>query len=183
MATVWGWDLLNTAFPATAHPLWIARHEALNLSGFPAIALMSLVDAAGDAPGLAGGAAGRHGPRSPRAQVGRASSASSFAAVHWLVEMGVTSSNRDRSRGPAARRKVLRLSRSPARPGQGHGRVGDLRTSPDAGHHAVEALPLPSLALLHRAMPLLCIWPSPFMPCCWCCATTGCSPPVPCSRR
>ena len=34
VGVVWGWDLLNTAFPATAHPLWIARHEALNLSGF-----------------------------------------------------------------------------------------------------------------------------------------------------
>ncbi|HRE19391.1 MAG TPA: ferric reductase, partial [Rhodocyclaceae bacterium] len=42
VAGVWGWDVFSTSFAADAHPLWIARQEALYLSGLLSIALMSL---------------------------------------------------------------------------------------------------------------------------------------------
>jgi hypothetical protein len=42
VAAVWGWDVLNTSYPASVHPLWISRQEALYLSGYLSIALMSL---------------------------------------------------------------------------------------------------------------------------------------------
>jgi hypothetical protein len=71
VAAVWGWDVLTTTFPASAHPLWITRQEALYLSGLLSIALMSLSDAVGDPPDLVGSPSGRHGSGLPHAQVGR----------------------------------------------------------------------------------------------------------------
>jgi hypothetical protein len=71
VAVVWGWDVLNTSFPANAHPLWIARQEALYLSGLLSIALMSLAMLLATRPHLAGIFPGGHGPRLPDAQVGR----------------------------------------------------------------------------------------------------------------
>ena len=87
VGVVWGWDLLNTAFPATAHPLWIARHEALNLSGFLAIALMSLAMLLATRPAWLEGPLGGM-DRIYRTHKWAGILGVSFAAVHWLVEMG-----------------------------------------------------------------------------------------------
>lgn len=70
VAVVWGWDVLNTSFPANAHPLWIARQEALYLSGLLSIALMSLAMLLATRPTWLESSWG-HGPRLPDAQVGR----------------------------------------------------------------------------------------------------------------
>ncbi|HNN08319.1 MAG TPA: ferric reductase-like transmembrane domain-containing protein, partial [Azospira sp.] len=84
VGVVWGWDLLNTAFPATAHPLWIARHEALNLSGFLAIALMSLAMLLATRPAWLEGPLGGM-DRIYRTHKWAGILGVSFAAVHWLV--------------------------------------------------------------------------------------------------
>lgn len=87
VAAVWGWDLLNTAFPATAHPWWIARQEALNLSGFLALALMSLSMLLATRPVWLEAPLGGM-DRVYRTHKWAGILGISFAAVHWLVEMG-----------------------------------------------------------------------------------------------
>lgn len=87
VAAVWGWDLLNAAFPATAHPWWIARQEALNLSGFLAMALMSLSMLLATRPVWLEAPLGGM-DRVYRTHKWAGILGISFAAVHWLVEMG-----------------------------------------------------------------------------------------------
>ena len=41
LGLAWGWDVLQAA-ASPAHPLWLARQEALYLSGLLSIGLMSL---------------------------------------------------------------------------------------------------------------------------------------------
>lgn len=87
VGVVWGWDLLNTVSPATAHPLWIARQEALNLSGYLAIALMSLAMLLATRPAWLEAPLGGM-DRVYRTHKWAGILGVSFAAVHWLVEMG-----------------------------------------------------------------------------------------------
>ncbi len=155
VATVWGWDLLNTAFPATAHPLWIARHEALNLSGFLAIALMSLSMLLATRPAWLEAPLGGM-DRVYRTHKWAGILGISFAAVHWLVEMG----------GDILKSTIGREGRLPKEKYSGFLEVlRDL--AKDMGEWAIYALllmlaitlwkrfPYRPWRFLHRAMPVL----------------------------
>lgn len=155
VATVWGWDLLNTVFPATAHPLWIARHEALNLSGFLAIALMSLSMLLATRPAWLEAPLGGM-DRVYRTHKWAGILGISFAAVHWLVEMG----------GDILKSTIGREGRLPKEKYSGFLEVlRDL--AKDMGEWAIYALllmlaitlwkrfPYRPWRFLHRAMPVL----------------------------
>ncbi|WP_051295180.1 ferric reductase-like transmembrane domain-containing protein [Azonexus hydrophilus] len=85
LALLWGWDVWQA--PASpAHPWWIARQEAMYLSGLLAIGLMSL------AMYLATRPAWLETPLGGMDSVYRAHKwagivGGSFAILHWLVEM------------------------------------------------------------------------------------------------
>lgn len=82
----WGWGMPGSAAAPGAHGLWIARQEALYLSGLASIALMSL------AMFLATRPAWLEVPLGGMDRVYRTHKwagilAASFAALHWLIEM------------------------------------------------------------------------------------------------
>ena len=87
VAAVWGWDMFNTTFPANAHPLWIARQEALYLTGQLSIALMSLAMLLATRPAWLEAPLGGM-DRVYRTHKWAGILAISLAALHWLVEMG-----------------------------------------------------------------------------------------------
>jgi hypothetical protein len=124
---------LHISPPASAHPLWICRQEALYLSGLLSIALMSLaMFLATRPPGWKGrwaawtvSTARTSGPASWRFH---------FAAMHWLIEMSddILKSTIGRA-GRLPKEKfegLLKVLRDLA---EGHGRVGDLRRADHAG--------------------------------------------------
>ena len=155
VGVVWGWDLLNTVSPATAHPLWIARQEALNLSGYLAIALMSLAMLLATRPAWLEAPLGGM-DRVYRTHKWAGILAISFAAVHWLVEMG----------GDILKSTIGREGRLPKEKYSGFLEVlRDL--AKDMGEWAIYALllmlaitlwkrfPYRPWRFLHRAMPVL----------------------------
>ncbi len=85
VAAAWGWDAMHAVLPAGVHALWFARQEALYLSGFLSIALMSL------AMWLATRPAWLEAPLGGMDRVYRTHKwagilAISCAAMHWLIE-------------------------------------------------------------------------------------------------
>lgn len=86
VALVWGLDILNTAVPAGAHPLWVVRQEALNLSGLLSIAMMSLAMLLATRPAWLEAPLGGM-DRVYRTHKWAGILAVSFAAAHWLIEM------------------------------------------------------------------------------------------------
>lgn len=86
VAGVWGWDLAQTAAPAGAHPLWLARLHLLNLSGFLSLALMSLAMLLATRPTWLEGPLGGM-DRIYRTHKWAGILAVGFAALHWLIEM------------------------------------------------------------------------------------------------
>ena len=86
VAAVWGWDVLNTSYPASAHPLWISRQEALYLSGYLSIALMSLAMFLATRPTWLEAPLGGM-DRVYRTHKWAGILAISLAALHWLIEM------------------------------------------------------------------------------------------------
>ena len=82
----WGWDLLQAAPPAGAHPMWVARQQLLTLSGFLSIALMSLVMLLATRPAWLETPLGGM-DRIYRTHKWAGILAVVFAALHWLIEM------------------------------------------------------------------------------------------------
>ncbi|MDP3638330.1 MAG: ferric reductase-like transmembrane domain-containing protein, partial [Azonexus sp.] len=82
----WGMDLINTAPTAGTHPLWVARQEALYLSGLLSIALMSLAMFLATRPTWLETPMGGM-DRIYRTHKWAGILAVSFATLHWLVEM------------------------------------------------------------------------------------------------
>ncbi len=84
---VWGWDVAQATWPATAHPWWIARQELLYLSGLLSIALMSLAMLLATRPGWLEAPLGGM-DRIYRTHRWAGILGIGLAAAHWLVEMG-----------------------------------------------------------------------------------------------
>ena len=85
LALAWGWSVQQ--MPASlAHPLWIARQEAMYLSGLLSIGLMSLAMYLATRPLWLEGAFGGM-DRIYRAHKWAGILGGSFAILHWLVEM------------------------------------------------------------------------------------------------
>jgi predicted ferric reductase len=83
---VWGWDALTFSIPPGVHPLWMARQEALYLSGFLSISLMSLAMLLATRPAWLEAPLGGM-DRIYRMHKWAGVLAISFAALHWLIEM------------------------------------------------------------------------------------------------
>lgn len=86
VALAWGWDVVHAASSPTAHPLWIARQQALYLSGLLSVALMSLTMFLSTRPAWLEKPLGGM-DRIYRTHKWAGILAVSFAALHWLVEM------------------------------------------------------------------------------------------------
>ena len=86
VALAWGWGLDSTPAPAGAHPLWVARQEAMYLSGLLSIAMMSLTMYLATRPAWLEAPLGGM-DRIYRTHKWAGILAVSFAAVHWLAEM------------------------------------------------------------------------------------------------
>ena len=86
VALGWGWDVLSAVAPAGAHPLWIARHEALYLSGLLSIAMMSAAMFLATRPAWLEAPLGGM-DRIYRTHKWAGILAVCFAALHWLIEM------------------------------------------------------------------------------------------------
>ena len=83
---VWGLDALSGSSSAGAHPLWIARQEALYLSGLLSIALLSLAMLLATRPAWLESPLGGM-DRIYRTHKWAGILGIAFAAMHWLVEM------------------------------------------------------------------------------------------------
>ncbi len=86
VALGWGWDAINTVAPAAAHPLWIARHEAMYLSGLLSIAMMSAAMFLATRPAWLEAPLGGM-DRIYRTHKWAGILAVCFATLHWLIEM------------------------------------------------------------------------------------------------
>lgn len=86
VALIWGMDAINAAAPAGAHPWWIARQEALYLSGLLSIAMMSLALLLATRPTWLEAPLGGM-DRIYRTHKWAGILAVSFGTLHWLVEM------------------------------------------------------------------------------------------------
>lgn len=86
VALVWGFDVLSPATQAGAHPLWVARQEALYLSGLLSIAMMSLAMLLATRPAWLEAPLGGM-DRVYRTHKWAGILAVCFAAAHWLIEM------------------------------------------------------------------------------------------------
>lgn len=86
VALGWGWDVINAVTPAGAHPLWIARHEAMYLSGLLSIAMMSAAMYLATRPTWLEAPLGGM-DRIYRTHKWAGILAVCFAALHWLIEM------------------------------------------------------------------------------------------------
>jgi predicted ferric reductase len=84
---VWGWDVGQATWPATAHPWWIARQELLYLSGLLSLALMSLAMLLATRPVWLEAPLGGM-DRIYRTHKWAGILGIGLAAAHWLVEMG-----------------------------------------------------------------------------------------------
>jgi predicted ferric reductase len=82
----WGWDVVNAVPPTAAHPLWIARQDALYLSGLLSIAMMSLTMFLATRPVWLEAPLGGM-DRIYRTHKWAGILAGSLAALHWLIEM------------------------------------------------------------------------------------------------
>ena len=82
----WGWDVVNAVPPTAAHPLWIARQDALYLSGLLSIAMMSLTMFLATRPVWLEAPLGGM-DRIYRTHKWAGILAGSFAVLHWLIEM------------------------------------------------------------------------------------------------
>lgn len=155
IAAVWGWDVFNTSFPVSAHPLWIARQEALYLSGLLSIALMSLAMLLATRPAWLEAPLGGM-DRIYRTHKWAGILAITFAALHWLIEMG----------GDILKSSIGREGRLPKEKYPGLLEImRDL--AKDMGEWAIYAVlamlvitlwkkfPYRSWRFLHRAMPVL----------------------------
>ncbi|MCK9285723.1 MAG: ferric reductase-like transmembrane domain-containing protein [Rhodocyclaceae bacterium] len=86
MVLAWGWDIVNAVPAAGPHQLWIARQEALYLSGLLSIAMMSLAMFLATRPVWLELPLGGM-DRIYRSHKWAGILAVSFAASHWLIEM------------------------------------------------------------------------------------------------
>ena len=86
VALGWGSDVINAVAPAGAHPLWIARHDALYLSGLLSIAMMSAAMYLATRPAWLEAPLGGM-DRIYRTHKWAGILAVSFATLHWLIEM------------------------------------------------------------------------------------------------
>lgn len=86
VAFAWGLDFLSAPPAAGAHVLWIARQEALYLSGLLSVAMMSLAMVLSTRPAWLEAPLGGM-DRIYRTHKWSGILAVSFAALHWLVEM------------------------------------------------------------------------------------------------
>ncbi len=82
----WGWDVFTSVAPAGANTLWVARQEALHLSGLLSVAMMSLVMFLATRPAWLETPLGGM-DRIYRAHKWAGITAVGFAAAHWLIEM------------------------------------------------------------------------------------------------
>jgi predicted ferric reductase len=155
VALGWGWDVINTATPAAAHPLWIARQEALYLSGLLSIAMMSAAMFLATRPAWLEVPLGGM-DRIYRTHKWAGILAVSFAALHWLIEMS----------SDILKSMIGREGRLPKEKFAGFLEIlRDL--AEDMGEWAIYALlamlaitlwkkfPYRTWRLLHRAMPVL----------------------------
>lgn len=85
LGLAWGWDVLQAA-ASPAHPLWLARQEALYLSGLLSIGLMSLAMYLATRPLWLETPLGGM-DRVYRTHKWAGILGGSFAILHWLVEM------------------------------------------------------------------------------------------------
>jgi predicted ferric reductase len=83
---VWGWDVVNAEAPAGVHPWWLARQQGLYLSGLLSISLMSLAMFLATRPVWLEAPLGGM-DRIYRSHKWAGILATSFAALHWLIEM------------------------------------------------------------------------------------------------
>lgn len=152
---VWGWDVVNAVTPPGTHPLWMARQEALYLSGLLSIALMSLAMLLATRPAWLEAPLGGM-DRIYRTHKWAAILAISFAAVHWLIELS----------GDILKSTIGRVGRLPKEKFTGLLEVlRDL--AEDMGEWALYALlimlvitlwkrfPYRAWRFMHRAMPVL----------------------------
>lgn len=86
VTAAWGWDAFTTVAPPAAHPLWVARQQALYLSGLLSVALLSLAMLLATRPAWAETPLGGM-DRIYRTHKWAGILAVAFAALHWLVEM------------------------------------------------------------------------------------------------
>ncbi len=155
VTAAWGWDVITTISPAGVHPLWFARQEALYLSGLLSIALMSLVMLLATRPTWLESPLGGM-DRVYRTHKWAGILAISFAALHWLVEMG----------GDVLKSTIGREGRVPKEAYTGFLEI--LRgLGKDMGEWAIYAMlamllitlwkmfPYRAWRLLHRAMPVI----------------------------
>jgi predicted ferric reductase len=82
----WGWDVFTSVAPAGANTLWVARQEALHLSGLLSVAMMSLVMFLATRPAWLETPLGGM-DRIYRVHKWAGITAVGFAAAHWLIEM------------------------------------------------------------------------------------------------
>ena len=152
---VWGLDVFTAVIPPGTHPLWIARQEALYLSGLLSIALMSLAMLLATRPAWLEAPLGGM-DRIYRTHKWAGILAIGFAAVHWLVEMS----------GDLLKSSIGREGRLPKE--KFTGLLEILRDlAEDLGEWAIYALlvmlaitlwkkfPYQAWRFLHRAMPVL----------------------------
>ena len=152
---VWGLDVFTAVIPPGTHPLWIARQEALYLSGLLSIALMSLAMLLATRPAWLEAPLGGM-DRIYRTHKWAGILAIGFAAVHWLVEMS----------GDLLKSSIGREGRLPKE--KFTGLLDVLRDlAEDLGEWAIYALlvmlaitlwkkfPYQAWRFLHRAMPVL----------------------------
>lgn len=155
VAAVWGWHVIDVAVPAGVHPLWFARQEALYLSGFLSIALMSLAMLLATRPAWLEAPLGGM-DRAYRLHKWAGILAISLAAVHWLIE----------NAGGILKSTIGRAGRMPKE--QFGGMLEILRDlAEDMGEWAIYAVlvmlaitlwkkfPYRSWRFLHRAMPVI----------------------------
>ncbi len=86
VALAWGWDVVNAVAPAGVHPWWLARQQGLYLSGLLSISLMSLAMFLATRPVWLEAPLGGM-DRIYRSHKWAGILATSFAALHWLIEM------------------------------------------------------------------------------------------------
>lgn len=155
VALAWGWGLGSTLASPGVHPLWVARQEAMYLSGLLSIAMMSLTMFLATRPAWLEAPLGGM-DRIYRTHKWAGILAVSFAAVHWLAEMS----------DDVIKAMIGRAGRLPKEKFVGLLEVlRDL--SKDMGEWAIYALlamlaitlwkkfPYRSWRILHRAMPVL----------------------------
>lgn len=155
VVAVWGGAVAQAVYPASAHPWWIARREAMLLTGYLSFALMALAMYLSTRPTWLEGPLGGM-DRVYRTHRWAGILGIGLAAAHWLVDMS----------GDLLKSAIGREGRLPKEPLSGV--LDALRhLSKDMGEWAIYALlamlaitlwkrfPYRSWRLLHRAMPVI----------------------------